>query len=1057
MTNQTYTQIITLKNERDDIKRGRLFEALIREIMPWDHRPPIVMSPTSEQLDGVFVYKGTTFLIECKAVKSAITPGSKEWEDFELKLRKRERQNIIGLFCSLYDVSPKTIEHAELMNKTGIQTILIAGKIWDELYQDNLYFPSFLDFLVLNCKIKFHSTVSSLNDAKKWVYDTQTIDERFSSVCKKFSAPFLRRFKHKYHDKIFIDRNIDKQIRNFTSVLNPTGLRANPLRDPKQIIIIRDYSGSGKTTLSTQLATLTDFAYCLASTANLTTIDELLDPFFNQVNYPHFAINELLAVNKPILFIVDSLDETPLNDQVQKRREIKSLLKRIEELNAEAAKFKLAVYPVVLMFTVREEYWRDWEAAFEGRKDVVELKKMISNFTETELQKALGSYSAAYDYTILNNLNQQAAAILSIPINLEIFSEANHFEGDINIYEIWEGKILNSFFNKKEDLINKHYIDRFNADTFYRILGLVAFELLKTKTTLISKTGFRKIVSSVSSELVLSSDKLLLQLVSEQIITNDTEDNKNFRFKYLRFIEYLSALFIIHEVERYGEYDLIDDFIRIIYDSNIVSIFSVFNNLKHIAQTNYSEIEEQIINHYAQSSAYLSRYLPELRGRIGRGEFVSDEDIKSVLTSTYTPSAFNSWHTFFIVSANQQKVSKDNIISAFLMAWENNHYNTRRWQLIKNLGKRRLLVTEQILITLLKDGNPREWEEYLGQILEKKDNGTFMDLWTQIGGEKALGQLSHNNPSDWQITNRFLDLIARNEGYVLGDIMADLPANEYTVFVPKKTIKQFQLNENDKHLLDDFIIQVKLCVDDAPTKMMPLATRLNEMGKDAEQYLNQELDDYLNGFFGADQKPFINQIVSRQAKSYVTIKTILDTTLLHFDLQSKDQRGNTAFIEIIAETDDIISFLESLFKRGYRKCVEDEQFLLKQIDEQESLGADRLEAVLLGFVFTKLTNTTDYSIIGKIHKELMILFSFRFGRILSSRFPNMVQVVNNAFQHYPEFSRLFIRALHVYNLFEEMEKVSSVKKKISAFEARSTPQNQQYDHVFEAIFPLLFQ
>jgi hypothetical protein len=1057
MTNLMYTQISDLKNERDDVKRGRLFEALIREIMPWDHRPPIVMSPTSEQLDGVFIYKGTTFLIECKAVKSPVTPGSKEWEDFELKLRKRERQNIVGLFCSLFEISPKTIEQAELMNKTGIKTIILSGKIWDSLLETNLYFPSFLDFMVLNCKIKFQPSVSSLNDAIKWVYDTQTIDDRFSNVCKKFSAAFLRRFKHKYHDKIFIDRNIDSQIKNVTALLNPTGLKANPRKDAKQIIVIRDYSGSGKTTLSTHLATLNDFAYCLASTANLTTIDELLDPFFNQVNYPDFAINELLAINKPILFIVDSLDETPLHDQVQKRREIKSLLKRVEELNIEARKFKLAVYPIMVMFTVREEYWRDWEASFEGRQDVVELKKMISNFNESEFQKALSNYSLAYDYTIINNLNPQAAAILSVPINLEIFSEANHFEGDINVFEIWEGKILNSFFNKKEELINKHYIDRFNADVFYRILGVLAFELLKSKTSLISKVGFRKVVSSISSELVLSSDKLLLQLISEQIITNDTEDNKNFRFKYVRFIEYLAALFIIHEVERYNDYELIDGFIRIIYDSKIVSIFSVFNNLKHIAQTNYSEIDEEIIKHYSHSSTYLSRYLPELRGRIGRGENISDEDIKSILTNTYTASAFNSWHTFFIVSANHKKVSKETILAAFAMAWENNVGNSRRWQLINNLGKRRLLLFEQTLLMLLKDGIPREWEEYLGQVLEKKESDTFMELWLQIGGEKALRQLTHNHPNDWQITNRFLDLIARNEGYVLGDIMAEVPTQEYTVFIPKKTIKKFTLAENDQQVLDEFINQVKLCLTDGPTKMFPLASRLNEMGKDAEQYLNQELEDAVHGLYGEQQKPFLNFIIFRQAKSYAVIKSILDTTLLHFDLQQKDSKGRTAFQEIIHETENRVSFLESLFKRGYEKNQDDERFLMDEIEEQEKLSADDLEGILTGFVFYKITNSGDYQYISKIYKELMILFSFRFGRIISSRFPNMVQVVNNAFQHYPGFAVLFMRGMRVYNLLEEMESVPSVKKKIIAYEQRSVPQNHQYDPIFESVFPLLFQ
>jgi hypothetical protein len=37
-----YKQIIELKEENEDIKRGRAFEQLVREILPWDNKPPIV-------------------------------------------------------------------------------------------------------------------------------------------------------------------------------------------------------------------------------------------------------------------------------------------------------------------------------------------------------------------------------------------------------------------------------------------------------------------------------------------------------------------------------------------------------------------------------------------------------------------------------------------------------------------------------------------------------------------------------------------------------------------------------------------------------------------------------------------------------------------------------------------------------------------------------------------------------------------------------------------------------------------------------------------------------
>ncbi|WP_428331550.1 NACHT domain-containing protein [Mucilaginibacter sp.] len=1058
MSLSLYQQITALKNEQNDVLRGRLFEQIIREIMPWDHRPPVVMSPESEQLDGVFVYQGSIFLIECKAVKAAVTPGSKEWEDFELKLRKRERQNIIGIFCSLFPVSQATIDQAELLNKFGIKTIIIAGDIWDKLDETNLYFQSFLDFLVLNCKIKFQPTVTSLKDAGKWVYDVRAIEEQFTSLTKKFSGPFLRRFKHKFHDKVFISRTIDKRIRQLADAVKPISLKVNPQKDTaKQIVVIRDYSGSGKTTLSTNLASLSDFAYCLASTANLTTIDMILEPFFDQLNYPNNALNELLAANKPLIYIVDSLDETPVQQQVQKKREIKALLKYVEEFNTIAVKQRLGIFPLLVIFTVREEYWRDWEAAFEGRQEVVELKKMISAFTEVEFETALQKYSGAYDYSITNRLNAASAGILSIPVNLEIFSEANHFEGDLTVSDIWEGKILSGFFSKKEELIDKHYIDRFNAASFYRILAMTAFEILKSKTTLISKSTFIDVVVSISAELELSVDRILLQLMSEQIITNDTEDTKNYRFKYIRFIEYLAALYIIQEVERSTDFKVIDSLIKTVYDSNIASIFNVFNNLKHIAKTQFAELEKDLVNYYAHSATYLSRYLPELRGRISRGEGVSEEDIKAILTITYTPSAETSWDTFFIISAKHRNVTREVIFSTFSIAWTSNAKNNKRWQLVGNIAKRGLFVSEQVLLSLMSDGTPREWEEYLGQVLELSKQDTFIELWQQIGGEKALAQLSHHSPEDWQVTNRLLDLIVRNERYVLGDIMADASPEDYLLFVPQKKKKTFIISDSDRHVLDELVEQIRAALDGRVVNTLPMPHRLNDVSKDAESYLAQEVEEIINATYGSLQKPFINYLVNQFSNNYNLINTLLETTVLHYPLHEVDKERKTVFVEIIeSDSRSRTGYLEDLFKRGYHKCQFDEDYIIKAIENRDDYDFEEFEYVMIGYCFLKLKSQNNRANINLISRQLMTLFTFRYQKIVSFKFANMVSVMNNALQHYGDFTDIFWRAASAYQIHDELMTAPSIKKKVLQFKARPVVQNHQYDAMLEEIFPELF-
>jgi len=61
-----YKQIRDLRKVPDKVQKGYLFEQIMREIHPWDFKPPIAYTAPSEQLDGVFTWKGITFIIEAK-------------------------------------------------------------------------------------------------------------------------------------------------------------------------------------------------------------------------------------------------------------------------------------------------------------------------------------------------------------------------------------------------------------------------------------------------------------------------------------------------------------------------------------------------------------------------------------------------------------------------------------------------------------------------------------------------------------------------------------------------------------------------------------------------------------------------------------------------------------------------------------------------------------------------------------------------------------------------------------------------------------------------------
>lgn len=68
----------------------------------------------------------------------------------------------------------------------------------------------------------------------------------------------------------------------------------------------------------------------------------------------------------------------------------------------------------------------------------------------------------------------------------------------------------------------------------------------------------------------------------------------------------------------------------------------------------------------------------------------------------------------------------------------------------------------------------------------------------------------------------------------------------------------------------------------------------------------------------------------------------------------------------------------------------------------------------------------------------------------------MIQVVHLALENYAQYRRLFIRALEVYNLFDQMNSIDSFRRKIQTANAKRVEEDKQFDRLFETLFPILF-
>lgn len=142
--NNIYEQIVELYDESDSQKRGYKFESIIRELQPWTIKPPISANGNSEQLDAVYEWDSRIWIVEAKAKTKNIKRSSHDWEDFELKIRNRNK-SAMGLFLSLYEVEEQIIKQCERLNEEGYNVFVLHGAIWKTLANHPIDFSYILN------------------------------------------------------------------------------------------------------------------------------------------------------------------------------------------------------------------------------------------------------------------------------------------------------------------------------------------------------------------------------------------------------------------------------------------------------------------------------------------------------------------------------------------------------------------------------------------------------------------------------------------------------------------------------------------------------------------------------------------------------------------------------------------------------------------------------------------------------------------------------------------------------------------------------------------------
>lgn len=355
------------------------------------------------------------------------------------------------MFLSLNKVHDSIQIAADELAKEGYIAIVVAGEQWDRLSDHRISPNIFLEYMVGHIKVNRSAEIPNIFSINKKIEDVKCLKKYYCSQATKHSSTFLRRHCHNRHDDIYVERTIDKRINEFLHLLKPYRLYSKFKESskkkyhdlPKQLFMVRDLSGAGKTTLSVNNTRDNDWIG-LSKSCNQSNIDEIFDDF-NNGNWEK-TLFDLLEMNLPLFLTFDSLDES--THIPNKKNEVLSIIRALSPLNDIAKKNGFHCFPIAIMFTIRDDFWRDWETIFEGYTATT-YKRSFSTFTAEELPEALYKYQKAFGYSIRGTLSLQSQKTLSHPFYLQIFSEANAFQGEIPNHDLFNVNVLSLYFEKK--------------------------------------------------------------------------------------------------------------------------------------------------------------------------------------------------------------------------------------------------------------------------------------------------------------------------------------------------------------------------------------------------------------------------------------------------------------------------------------------------------------------------------------------------------------------------------------------------------------------------------
>lgn len=267
------------------------------------------------------------------------------------------------------------------------------------------------------------------------------------------------------------------------------------------------------------------------------------------------------------------------------------------------------------------------------------------------------------------------------------------------------------------------------------------------------------------------------------------------------------------------------------------------------------------------------------------------------------------------------------------------------------------------------------------------------------------------------------------------------------------------ISERRKAYIDSYIVKLTNYYSDCSLEFFQGLNTPAKLNQSEKEVLLAKLN--LEKIVGSPKDLILHKVLEDKEKENFAYY-LLRTPDLKLEVNQLNYRGETIFIHLaykwwLSKENFPFYLFQNLLDHGYEFKVEDRNFVT-QLYNQIKKQADFEKWALLRFMVILKEKEKIKLALDKV-KELYTLLSIKMGKPISFNFPNLLGVVNNAFQYYRENGDIFLYALKTYNRMETVkhldERKGSFHRKYQQYIQNKPIQDKEFEQIAKMIFPEL--